>query len=205
MKNIIPKPKYATEEYVREQLRRQPAPLTLLDVQDQLPRSCGVAWAALALSAATAACAVYLLWRPPVPPPQPKPAAAIAQNRPLASDPVALDPKIATAVDPEEYSAQAASPSKGESAWVKIVLLPSVRCWVSLTDAKGRAYGGREIAPPPPDSLARADAWSFTADLLPVEVRSGCPGRMEYYVDGDRRYPENKSKAPEKSEVVELP
>jgi hypothetical protein len=36
-------------------------------------------------------------------------------------------------------------------------------------------------------------------------VRAGCPGKVEYYVDGNQRYPENRSGTPDKSEVVELP
>jgi hypothetical protein len=36
-------------------------------------------------------------------------------------------------------------------------------------------------------------------------IRAGCPGKIEYYVDGNQRYPENQSRTPDKSEVVELP
>jgi len=40
--------------------------------------------------------------------------------------------------------------------------------------------------------------------VIPSQVRSGCPGAIHYFVGGKEVFPENLSKAPGKSEVVEL-
>jgi hypothetical protein len=62
-------------------------------------------------------------------------------------------------------------------------------CWVSANDQEGK--------------IMRAGESGESQGFL--KLRAGCPGGIDYWVDGERRYPENLSKTPAKSEVAVLP
>jgi hypothetical protein len=77
-------------------------------------------------------------------------------------------------------------------------------CWMRVTvDGKIVAEGFLSSLHPA-DTAGRAQ-WIEWKDVPSAEIRSGCPGKVEYFVDGNQRYPENHSGTPEKSEVVTLP
>ena len=63
-------------------------------------------------------------------------------------------------------------------------------CWLEVT---GQSVIAGAIYPASKIGLA-----------IPSQVRSGCPGAIHYFVGGKEVFPENLSKAPSKSEVVEL-
>ena len=65
-----------------------------------------------------------------------------------------------------------------------------VDCWVEVTtDSKSKV-------------ISLPIRTSFVSK---VEVRAGCPGKLQYYINGVSLTLKNKSKTPEKSEVVSLP
>jgi hypothetical protein len=78
-----------------------------------------------------------------------------------------------------------------------IRIVPAVDCWITVTDATGRIQFDNLVR-------SRVEVQMVTAPR-PLEVRSGCPGQLAYEVDGAKVSPANRSKKPEKSEVVSLP
>ena len=186
------KPKYATEESVEECKQRLDdvehalslphKHLTVEEVLEKLPRSCGIAWAALILSTFLSVCVIYLLI--------PRKA---AESKPVAT--VAEVP-IAQLSASKSVDDQWLAPTPKTT----VSVVSSVECWVGVYDCDKDNQIISEETLPVGQSLNMYDE----ADKK-YTVRSGCPGKVAYFIDGNERYPENRSKTPEKSEVVELP
>jgi len=70
-------------------------------------------------------------------------------------------------------------------------------CWVEVQDGNGHVW---QRGPLPSSPWARR----FNADEFPLEIRSGCPGKIRYFRGGEELHPTNLSRAPGKSEIVEL-
>lgn len=68
------------------------------------------------------------------------------------------------------------------------------KCWISVDDGSAYSIEGTFKA-----------GYEVEDIKLPVHVRTGCPGKVSYFVDEVKVYPPNLSQKPDKSEVVELP
>lgn len=77
------------------------------------------------------------------------------------------------------------------------ISMEHTRCWMRVTDADGTIL--RESMFSNPGNTGWVD------NRKSVEVRSGCPGKISYEVNGKIVHPVNKSGKPEQSEVVTIP
>lgn len=91
----------------------------------------------------------------------------------------------------------------------EIKIVPAVDCWIGVTDAKGRNWIHDVVKASGPVTIREGMNWQKGETLVnfprPLTVRSGCPGKVTYFVDGRELRPANLSKTPAKSEVVEIP
>src|SRR5579863_6862484 len=76
----------------------------------------------------------------------------------------------------------------------------SVDCWIAVTEQTPEAKTLFEGA----QRQAGLSFLSSFDEQTAVEVRAGCPGDVHYTVNGQIVHPDNVSKTPDKSEVVDL-
>jgi hypothetical protein len=132
---------------------------------------------------------------------------AIAISGPAVTPPEPLNTlgldknSSATTTDWEKQLAVANQAETGSSISARVIVGAS-NCWMRVTD--GATEGGRIRFEGYVSNPGRT-GWIDSIGAGGVTVRSGCPGKVEYFVDGNQRYPENHSGTPEKSEVVTLP
>jgi hypothetical protein len=76
----------------------------------------------------------------------------------------------------------------------------SANCWIAVTEQTPKA----EVLFPGEHKQAGDVLGTSMAEQATVEVRAGCPGDVHYTVNGQIVHPDNVSKTPDKSEVVDL-
>ena len=118
--------------------------------------------------------------------------------------------KVATL--PASPSGVAIVPPSGDGKLHNLYVHVSCGCWIKVTRLKDIVgISGDRITHQADDRIMvegnQPAAWGrvFEFDqLVHVEVRSGCPGAVQYAINGETVLPVNESAKPDESEVVNL-
>lgn len=88
------------------------------------------------------------------------------------------------------------------NGFTTIAVKPLVSCWLRIQEYGHTLYEGTSEA----GKVHTFDGLSFgSVSVGKVSVRAGCPGEVEYYMDGKRLYPKNQDPLPKNVELVSIP